>query len=145
MTAWSSTYWRPGSDRLGDRRVRPAGRRSGARDGAGVPGGCPVAFGRCGTRRLGDGTEPVGDHPGGRAIELLDRASCVGAAGFRGHARLREAAADMTWVLLGLGCLVVVASAVGAAAAGNFYCSMPFLTPVTALGGPPIGPALAVA
>jgi multisubunit Na+/H+ antiporter MnhG subunit len=47
-------------------------------------------------------------------------------------------------VLLSAGTLIVVASALGAVLMRSFYDRMHFLTPVTSLGAPLIGLALAV-
>lgn len=51
----------------------------------------------------------------------------------------------IAWALLAAGCLVVVASAVSAVLVKDFYRRLHFLTPVTSLGGPLIGVALALA
>ena len=51
----------------------------------------------------------------------------------------------IAWILLGLGCLVTVSAPIGAAVVGDFYRRLHFLTPVTSIGGPLIGVALAVA
>lgn len=51
----------------------------------------------------------------------------------------------ITWLLLAAGCLVVVVAAVGALLCKDFYRRLHFLTPVTSIGGPLIGLALAVA
>lgn len=50
----------------------------------------------------------------------------------------------IAWVLLAAGTLVVVASAVAAVLVKDFYRRLHFLTPVTSIGGPLIGLALAV-
>jgi multisubunit Na+/H+ antiporter MnhG subunit len=50
----------------------------------------------------------------------------------------------IAWVLLAAGTLVVVVSAVAAALVKDFYRRLHFLTPVTSIGGPLIGLALAV-
>ena len=50
----------------------------------------------------------------------------------------------IAWVLLAAGTLVVVASAVAAVLVRDFYRRLHFLTPVTSIGGPLIGLALAV-
>jgi len=49
------------------------------------------------------------------------------------------------WALLAAGCLVIVSSAVGALVAKDFYRRLHWLTPVTSLGGPLVGVALAIA
>ncbi|GAA3440541.1 monovalent cation/H(+) antiporter subunit G [Kutzneria kofuensis] len=51
----------------------------------------------------------------------------------------------IAWVLLAAGSLVVVASSIGAVLARDFYRRLHWLTPVTSIGGPLIGIALAVA
>jgi multicomponent Na+:H+ antiporter subunit G len=50
----------------------------------------------------------------------------------------------ITWILLGLGTVVTVACAVGALLVRDFYRRLHFLTPITSLGGPLTGMALAV-
>lgn len=50
----------------------------------------------------------------------------------------------ITWVLLAAGSLVVVASALGAVLSRDFYRRLHFLTPVTSIGGPLVGLALAI-
>lgn len=49
------------------------------------------------------------------------------------------------WALLAAGSLVVVASSIGALVVKDFYRRLHWLTPVTSVGGPLIGLALAVA
>lgn len=51
----------------------------------------------------------------------------------------------ITWALLAAGSLVVVSSAAGALATRDFYRRLHWLTPVTSIGGPLVGSALAVA
>jgi multisubunit Na+/H+ antiporter MnhG subunit len=50
----------------------------------------------------------------------------------------------ITWALLTAGCLVIVSSAVGALVTKDFYRRLHWLTPVTSLGGPLVGMALAI-
>ena len=50
----------------------------------------------------------------------------------------------IAWVLLAAGTAVVVASAVASVLVKDFYRRLHFLTPVTSIGGPLIGLALAV-
>ncbi|MFC0438249.1 monovalent cation/H(+) antiporter subunit G [Kutzneria buriramensis] len=50
----------------------------------------------------------------------------------------------IAWVLLAAGTLVVVASSVAAVLVRDFYRRLHFLTPVTSIGAPLIGLALAV-
>jgi multicomponent Na+:H+ antiporter subunit G len=49
------------------------------------------------------------------------------------------------WILAAAGCLITVTSAVGAMLVKDFYRRLHWLTPVTSLGGPLIGSALAIA
>jgi multisubunit Na+/H+ antiporter MnhG subunit len=51
----------------------------------------------------------------------------------------------ISWALLAAGSLIVVASAVGTLLAKDFYRRLHWLTPVTTIGGPLIGLALAIA
>ncbi|MFI9383398.1 cation:proton antiporter [Kutzneria sp. NPDC052558] len=50
----------------------------------------------------------------------------------------------IAWALLAAGSLVIVTSALGAVLAKDFYRKLHWLTPVTTIGGPLIGLALAV-
>lgn len=50
-----------------------------------------------------------------------------------------------SWILLALGTLVAVTSAIGALVTKDFYRRLHWLTPVTSFGGPLVGLALAVA
>jgi multisubunit Na+/H+ antiporter MnhG subunit len=50
----------------------------------------------------------------------------------------------IAWVLLAAGSLVVVASSIAAVLVRDFYRRLHWLTPVTSIGGPLIGLALAV-
>ncbi|MFC0548597.1 cation:proton antiporter [Kutzneria chonburiensis] len=51
----------------------------------------------------------------------------------------------IAWVLLAAGCLVVVASSIGAVLVRDFYRRLHWLTPVTSVGGPLIGLSVSVA
>jgi monovalent cation/proton antiporter MnhG/PhaG subunit len=51
----------------------------------------------------------------------------------------------IAWVLLAAGCLVVVASSIGAVLVRDFYRRLHWLTPVTSIGGPLIGLSVSVA
>jgi multicomponent Na+:H+ antiporter subunit G len=51
----------------------------------------------------------------------------------------------IAWALLAAGTLVVIASAVGTVVTRDFYRRLHWLTPVTSVGAPLIGLALAIA
>ena len=51
----------------------------------------------------------------------------------------------IVWVLLAAGCLIVVASSLGAVLVRDFYRRLHWLTPITSIGSPLIGLSVAVA